>query len=91
MVGDGWLCLQTSAPGWAAPARQGLTWKQWRAPAPLIAYRLFAVGMVLLNRVHLCILPPLLLVAWLRDGVVGGASSSSISAPSLCDLGPVLT
>ena len=71
-MGAGWLCLQTSASGWAAPARQGLTWKQRGAPAPLIPLRSFVVGMVLLNRVHLCILPSLLLVGWLRDGVGEG-------------------
>ena len=91
-MGAGWLCLQTSAPGWAAPARQGLTWKQRGAPAPLIPLHSICGGD---GPAESCAslhpsFPPAcgLAEGW---GGRGGASSSSISAPSLCDLGPVLT
>lgn len=37
---------------WAAPARQGLTWKQQSAPALLISRGSSVVGMVSLNGAH---------------------------------------
>lgn len=82
---DGGLAVFANICTWAAPARQGLTWKQPSAPASPISLVLGGGDGPAESGASLHPAFPLA-VAWLRDGA-GAASSRSTSTPPFCDLG----